>query len=760
VILRGEGKSQMTSVGEWVRKVFELTRAGSSKTVMLQQNQAIASLLEKMRGATSITNLRSLMERMTGVLQRISGLQVTTYGQEVASIQLPREIPPEPGLGALALPSPEPTRVTISRGSSPLTEIIRNIVRRFRGQQPRRTAEKQPQEPTPPRRREEREIPEPEPQRPRPTHEVTEPTRPRRARPPQPGEPRPRRPKTTFSIPEYTRRVAATMPFVLIPSIGRLLGREPAPEIRPPAGVVETFEPMFELGHGPRVSSMMEAPMRIALEMAGKGPQPPGGIPRIHSVTQMGHDVAKWVAGTRGARPSAMEAGTFENLLGVRNQIVDTVTQRVVEARETKASFDWKSSILKAVGVVGKEVFPRTRRPRSAPWVPVPRVSRLSGAAGEIPGMSEAPEQIASLISPVLKREGESKAALVISEVSRVTKFLAEKGAEVYRQVVEKAAPEPVRIIAKGLKRLPDLTSLPAKDLFSATETLETIQLISEEVGGREEAPTKHPLIETLKKARDVGEAFKKSVQGVMEKGVEEIPGVAKELLGQQLTPGPSKEMVKPASKVSEVTKVVEDTVSVMAKLVESKGEAEETLKSSIHEVVNKMKELPMEGKTLESTLLEQPTPPIAPKEMAETLSMASAASSAGKVISSAVSMVSKLMKSKGVSEKRIQETVSLLTSKMQEVPAKELTLDRVPLEGPRPVPSPKLQEVMPVLSQMTPVTEAAKGAPPARRERALQRQRPIEVKVESRIDDIDMKELERKIARILKEEARRYGVY
>jgi len=751
----------MTSVEEWVRKVFQLSKAGSRNAVLIQQNQTIASLLERMRGATSIANLRSLMERMTGVLQRISGLQVATYGQEVSPIQLPREIPPEPSVGALTLPSPEPTRVTVSRGASPLTEIIRNIVRRFRGQQPRRVEEKEPQEPTPPRRRTEREIPEPEPERLRPTYEAPEPARPGRARPLQPREPRPLRPRTTLSIPEYTRRVATAMPMVLMPSIGRLLGREPAPETRSPGGIVGTFESMSMLEQGPKVSGMMEAPMRIALEMAGRGPQPPGGIPRIRSATQMSHDVARWVAGTRGARPSAMEAGAFENLLGVRSQFVETLAQRVEEARETRASFDWGPSILKAVGAVGREVFPGTRRPRSAPWAPVPKVPRVGGATVKVSGMLGAPEELASLISPVLEREGESKAALVTSEVSRVTKFMAEKGAEVYRQGLEKAAPEPVRAIAKGLRRLPDLTALPVKDLFSATETLETMDMISAEVGGKPAAPTKHPLIETLKKARDVGEAFEKSVVDVMEKGVEEVPGVAREMLGQRLTPEVPKEMAESASKVSEVTKVVGDTVSVMAKLVESKGETEETLKSSIHEVVNKMKELPMEGKALESSLLEQPPLPKAPKEMAETLSMVSATSGASQVISSTVSMVSKLMESKDVSEKRIQETVSQLASKMQEVPVEELALDRVPLEGPRPALSPKLQEAMPMLSQMAAVTtEAAKAVPPARRERALQRQRPIEIKVESRIDDIDMKELERKIARILKEEARRYGVY
>ena len=47
-----------------------------------------------------------------------------------------------------------------------------------------------------------------------------------------------------------------------------------------------------------------------------------------------------------------------------------------------------------------------------------------------------------------------------------------------------------------------------------------------------------------------------------------------------------------------------------------------------------------------------------------------------------------------------------------------------------------------------------------ARPQPSYERPKPIEVKLETSLDDIDLKELERRLARILKDEARRYGVY
>ena len=56
----------------------------------------------------------------------------------------------------------------------------------------------------------------------------------------------------------------------------------------------------------------------------------------------------------------------------------------------------------------------------------------------------------------------------------------------------------------------------------------------------------------------------------------------------------------------------------------------------------------------------------------------------------------------------------------------------------------------------------AIQASKPTATERAVvaQPQKPIEVKVEYDLDDMDLKELERKIAKILKDEARRYGIY
>jgi hypothetical protein len=69
-----------------------------------------------------------------------------------------------------------------------------------------------------------------------------------------------------------------------------------------------------------------------------------------------------------------------------------------------------------------------------------------------------------------------------------------------------------------------------------------------------------------------------------------------------------------------------------------------------------------------------------------------------------------------------------------------------------------RLREALPPLSGEARRMESA--APPTleRPRPTYEKPRPIDIKVESP-EDIDLRELERRIARILRDEARRYGV-
>jgi hypothetical protein len=71
---------------------------------------------------------------------------------------------------------------------------------------------------------------------------------------------------------------------------------------------------------------------------------------------------------------------------------------------------------------------------------------------------------------------------------------------------------------------------------------------------------------------------------------------------------------------------------------------------------------------------------------------------------------------------------------------------------------SPKLQDIAAKAALTKQVVEATKAAKSV--ETKIVRSKPIEIKVETPIDEVDLRELERRITRILKEEARRYGVY
>ena len=121
--------------------------------------------------------------------------------------------------------------------------------------------------------------------------------------------------------------------------------------------------------------------------------------------------------------------------------------------------------------------------------------------------------------------------------------------------------------------------------------------------------------------------------------------------------------------------------------------------------------------------------------------------------------VVKEIVTSKEEAEKVLATSLSGVVSGLLEVPVGEQAPEVVGLEFPVSMPSPRLLDMVSVLSRVEAIPRAQRP-PSVRRERVVDRRRPIDIKVEPKIGDIDLKELERKIARILKEEARRYGVY
>jgi hypothetical protein len=101
-----------------------------------------------------------------------------------------------------------------------------------------------------------------------------------------------------------------------------------------------------------------------------------------------------------------------------------------------------------------------------------------------------------------------------------------------------------------------------------------------------------------------------------------------------------------------------------------------------------------------------------------------------------------------------IESIISLLHA-----PVERYTLERIPLEAPRAFPTVKLHEIVPLLSSVRAPTRTERP-PRSERVKSIERPRSIEVKVEPPRDERDLRELRRKITRILREEAKRHGVY
>jgi len=126
---------------------------------------------------------------------------------------------------------------------------------------------------------------------------------------------------------------------------------------------------------------------------------------------------------------------------------------------------------------------------------------------------------------------------------------------------------------------------------------------------------------------------------------------------------------------------------------------------------------------------------------------------------SKVASMFTKLAETQIRTEKLLGTPIEGVVSSIMDAPVGADALDRIIFDTPSGYPSLKLHEVLPVIQRMALSPQRA-PEPVSRPRPTFDRQKPAEFREEQRIDEIDMKELEKKIARILKEEARRYGVY
>jgi hypothetical protein len=153
------------------------------------------------------------------------------------------------------------------------------------------------------------------------------------------------------------------------------------------------------------------------------------------------------------------------------------------------------------------------------------------------------------------------------------------------------------------------------------------------------------------------------------------------------------------------------------------------------------------------STLTGSLTSASVPRAVHEQLGLVTSATQGSKE----VGLVPQLMAAKSKAE---DEAAGAVASLAVNLASQASTTSPIMAAAPGGVvaSSPKLQDIAAKAALTQQVVEATKAAKSV--ETKIVRSKPIEIKVETPMDEVDLRELERRITRILKEEARRYGVY
>jgi len=691
----------MNLVETLVKRTFEMHRAGAYAMPVIGPNKAIASMINKFSEIGIPDNLNTLALRMARILRRVARLQVTISPPELPAILFPEPAYQEAALEEAYPGIEEPLEFVVTSRFDPLTGIIRRMVRSFL-RRPRR--------------------PEPEE---------------------EPLEPPPSKSEKSYTIPEYIQRIAAAIPpLVIIPPLPRprleiekpRLGAETRlEEISAPKGI-EVIEKIHELveeykAPGKGVSLVP------GVEPLKAGPPSLRIPPRMRRVRRMFQDLAKSAAGASAAKPVITEIGLVDTYVEMQTSIYDVVSKQA-EVRKIRPTFDWRPLILEATRIASERVFALGRGEKEAGRPEAYEGPQIEVVSEALKGLVEG--EFPPFVAEVLTREAESKTALVSSEVERVSQQLAEEAAETYRQALAELLPVHRRMAVKELVHAPGLKELVTKKLRTSLEIIGIKEALSEEITERGlELGKKHPLQDYIEKIARLAGLTKV-----------ELPAPEEEDKVPTISPfHPLQEYITRVSRLAGLTKVELPTTE------------EEEIRMPIPTPLHPLQDhIDITAKLAEVSKLEEPVVPIEAEVKAYRLDFASRLLEVSKTFDFP-SVVKEMVASKVEAEKALTTSLSGVVSSLLEVPVGEQALERVALEVSVPVPSPRLLDMVPVLSRVEAVPRAQRP-PTVRRERVMERRRPIEIKVEPKIGDIDLRELERKIARILREEARRYGVY
>jgi hypothetical protein len=745
-----------------VLRTHEMQRASQHVMPVLGKSMAVSYMMGSAKGAAPRVHYSSFIQRMVRVLQRVALLRLTASPSFAPSFFIPEEAKPEIQFEGTTPVTEEPLRVSVSQRSDPLTEFIRGIVQRFLRQRRRPISAAEPSEPPPPQKKTSYTIQ-----------------------------------KAPYTIPEYTKTIAAAMPLLIIPT--------PRPKA-PPQGQRPTKGPKIPSGEAPKPkkpaprSGVLERLMdRDKLEkrvsaatsgiMQGKAPEhlkgeaikgfmipektdlakgsglaqpeaaePRTGIPpRMMIVSQMVHGLSRQALRVKIPEPVVAEMRAYETVWEERKRVVDVLSPQVAEAQRHGAILDWRPSILKTVRVASRRFLDMAKWARPVPSADIPRIPTVTVLTKPLEGVPEA--ELPSPALEVLEKEAESRTALVLSDAGRVVQQMAEKVAKAYKTGVASLLPVHRRTAAEGLVQASALRERVTEKLRSSAGMAEAVEGLSEELRIETLTPDKtHPLPQYLLKAYEYAGISRPPTALAPSRGE---PGIA-----TGAPPHPLRVYIDSAPRPAIAAAPVATTGAMESTGVPAPQPPSRSIQLALASKLAKIPGMNLGvgslGEKLKEFAVLAPGMVVPAQVAASTMatSLGSVGAAAPKV-HDALGAVKQVLSSKVEAESMMKVSLDSVVSSILRAPADRQTLQRAALAPPPGLPSLKLQEIMPVLSQAAAASQAAPQIPPrVRGERAAGRQRPIEIKVEQKISDLDLRELERKIARILREEARRYGVY
>jgi len=642
----------LTGVEDLVRRIYSMSEASPVNAALEKQARSVLALYRDGLGVYKYGFL-TLVEKVITTLRRMSTLQVTSFAEEPVLPASTSEGTEISWVEPRGAPVPEPVSVRLTRETPSIGTMVRRMIRRLWGRtEPAKHVE---------------EV-------------VTEEGRPRLMTP---------RPTETVSVPEIRERVVAKAP----------------PLFTHPT---EPDEP----------EHLLRLPEDLELEAVASEPERPvpaiprarvteklwRPTPKVAQVSEMGRRIALLAVARRTVPRVRLQASVVDTMVETTVAVRDTVVDRVEAERRRAAPLNWSPVVIEAMGVPAAV--------RAEPMAPSTGVPEPSPALVGFPRVTETVEPTGL----VLEREAESRAAQVASQMSRLSKGVAERVAQVYRRSVTEKLPPAERLKGDAVTQAPALDEKQTRRAAAVAASLQKAEAL--EGAQREKARELRSLPAMLEltlvgsqiaaASREAGTTFSEALRRM----TDSVPEMA--AAGARATGLAS------AARVSGVpdSAVSTDHIKGIGVAFSHVGY---TVTDSFKNMAGDLEDGLLGGNLLDTGL-------------------------------------DGLMED-GPQDKDLDDlgAEGLLASIDGLIG--DHVLERATLDGVPPIPGMRLHEVLPVLTRNVVQQPSTPRRPEARPRPSYERPKPIEVKVDARMEDMDLKELERKIARILRDEARRYGV-